>query len=405
MTQHTNCTHVRMKLPPPDTLLRGSNGRDAAPAIKSPLRSPPQEQPYWDVTSISRVTDGRAWVEIDLTSIRANARALRSAANGARLLAVVKANAYGLGAAQIARTLEAVDPWGFAVATIDEGIALREAGVRLPILVLRPAQTGMKEHYRRHRLRPVVENPATIAGWELPFHVEIDTGMARTGLRWDEQQLLQEVGIAKPEGVFTHLHSADHSPESVELQWDRFQCALSSMRYRPPLLHMANSAGLWSLPQPLDLFRPGIFLYGGRPGPDLPWPEPVIALKAEIISVRSIAKGEFVSYGCEWRAEHDTQIATLGIGYADGVPRSLHGCGHVLINGRSCPYAGRVTMDMVTVNVGPGDPPLIGDVATLIGTDGDAMISLDQFANWSGTVSYEVLTRLGTRLPRVYIDA
>ena len=189
---------------------------------------------------------------------------------------MVKANAYGLGAAQIARTLEAADPWGFAVATIDEGIALRDAGVRRPILVLRPAQTGMKEHYRRHRLRPVVENPATIAGWRMPFHVEVDTGMARTGLRWDEQQLLQQIGMARPEGFFTHLHSANESPESVPVQWNRFQHALSFMQYRPPLLHVANSAGLWRLPQPLDLFRPGIFLFGGKPGSDLPSPRPVV---------------------------------------------------------------------------------------------------------------------------------
>ena len=177
------------------------------------------------------------------------------------------------------------------------------------------------------------------------------------------------------------------------------------MGYRPPLLHVANSAALWRLPQPLDLFRPGIFLYGGKPGSGLPSPNPVVALKAEIISIRSIAKGESVSYGGDWHTERYTHIATLGIGYADGVPRALQGCGYVLINGRRYPYVGRVTMDMVMVDVGPNDTPHIGDVATLIGTDGDALITLDEFVDWSGTISYEVLTQLGARLPRVYLDA
>lgn len=151
--------------------------------------------------------------------------------------------------------------------------------------------------------------------------MEIDTGMGRTGIRWDAKRLLAEVGARKPEGVFTHLHSADESPESVGVQWGRFQIALSAMNCRPPLLHVANSAGVWRVPEPLDLVRPGIFLYGGRPGPALPLPRPVVALKAEVISVRTVRKGESVSYGAEWRADRDTHVATLGVGYADGLPR------------------------------------------------------------------------------------
>ena len=236
-------------------------------------------------------------------------------------LAVVKANAYGLGAVQIARTLEMLDPWGFAVATIDEGIALRAADIRRPILVLRPAQRGMKEHYQRHRLRPVVESPATIAGWNMPFHLEVDTGMARTGLRWDEQQLLQQVGMARPEGVFTHLHSADASPESVLIREpvpvclivDAVPAAIVARGQQCRPLASATTHGS---------FQAGHLPFAGRPGSDLPSPRVVVALKAEIIGVRLIAKGESVSYGGDWCAERDTHIATLGIGYADGVPRS-----------------------------------------------------------------------------------
>ncbi len=364
-------------------------------------------QAYWSVTSISRVTDGRAWVEVDLAALLANASALCAKARGARLLAVVKANAYGLGAVQIAKTLEMLDPWGFAVATIDEGIALREGGIDRPVLVLRPAQSGMREHYHHNHLRPVIENPDTIAGWKVPFHVEIDTGMGRTGIRWDEPHLLGAFETRKPEGVFTHLYSADVSPETVSAQFARFQVGLSYMNCGSPLLHVANSAGMWWIPEPLDLFRPGIFLYGGNPASGCTPPRPVLALKAEVIRVRSIRKGESVSYGGEWLAEHDTHVATLGIGYADGLPRALQGRGHVLLAGRRCPFVGRVTMDMTMVEIGPecGQTLRVGDVATLIGSHGDDSISLDEFSAWSQTISYEVLTRLGARLPRVYLDA
>jgi alanine racemase len=352
------------------------------------------------------VTDGRAWVEIDLNAIRANAKQVCADAHGAKLLAVVKSNAYGLGAARIAQVLDDLHPWGFAVATIDEGMALREAGIHRPILVLRPAQAGMLEYYRHYRLRPVVESLATLESCQLPFHVEIDTGMGRTGIRWDEERTLEKIGALKPEGVFTHFHSADNSPESVALQWQRFLAALSAMKYNPRLLHAANSAGVWRLNENMSLVRPGIYLFGGLPCSGIPEPEPVVSLKAEIISVRPIHKGESVSYGADWQADTDTRVATLGIGYADGVPRALEGEGFVLIKGRRYRLIGRVTMDMIMIDIGPKelDAPNLGEVVTLIGSDGNESISLDQFAAWSKTVSYEVLTRLGNRLPRIYID-
>ena len=169
-------------------------------------------------------------------------------------------------------------------------------------------------------------------------------------------------------------------------------------------MHAANSAGIWRLEQRLDLVRPGVFLYGGRAGEGLPEPEPVATLRARVVSVRSIPAGEPVSYGAEWRAARETCIATLGIGYADGVPRAVAGRAAVLLGGRRAPLVGRVTMDMVMVDAGPaGDGvPRVGEVATLFGCDGESAIPLDEFAGWAGTISYEILTRLGSRVPREY---
>jgi alanine racemase len=169
---------------------------------------------------------------------------------------------------------------------------------------------------------------------------------------------------------------------------------------RPPTLtHAGNSAGIWWLRGQLDLVRPGVFLYGGHVGGHAPAPQPVIAVRARVVSTRRLRAGDSVSYGGTWRAERSTHVATLGIGYADGMPRSAQGRARVLLGGSLCPVVGRVTMDMVMVETEGAVP---GDVATLIGSDGESAIALDEFAGWAGTVSYEILAGLGPRLPRVY---
>ncbi len=355
------------------------------------------------VPPTSAETDDLAWVEVDLPMLCDNACAILAACNGARLLAVVKANAYGLGAVPIAKALESVNPWGYAVATVEEGITLREARLERPILVLRPPRPSMRTTYVKYGLRPVVETPDVGGRWGVPFHVEVDTGMARTGVRWDEGESLARLGASQPEAAFTHLFAADELPETIPQQWTRFQTALGAMGKRPRLLHVANSAGVWGLERHFDLIRPGLFLYGGRPGRWASQPRPVVSVKATIISVRRLAGGESVSYGGDWKSPKDTLIATLPIGYADGVPRALCGHGQVLIQGRRCPVVGRVTMDMIMIDVGALPmPPQSGDVAVLIGGEGKQAISIDEFASWANTIPYEVLTGLGARLPRRY---
>jgi alanine racemase len=344
----------------------------------------------------------RAWVEVDLGNLIENARAVLAQAPGSRLLPMIKADAYGVGAVPCARALERLDPWGYGVATVPEGAQLREAGIRRPILVFTPAQIDQLDAYRRHDLRAVLDRPELVSAWTLPFHLEIDTGMGRCGVRWDDPMLAR---CASPhlEGVFTHLFAADSDAASVTRQWERFVEGRRSLGMAPRLVHVANSAGAWRLRQDLALVRPGIYLYGGRVAPDVPVPLPVASLRAPVVSLRRVRAGDSVSYGGEWRASQATTIATLGVGYADGVPRAVQGRAHVLLGDRRYPLAGRVTMDFVMVDLGPASPVAVGHAATLIGRDGDATITLDEFASWAGSISYEILARLGARLERRYV--
>jgi alanine racemase len=319
---------------------------------------------------------------------------------------MVKADAYGLGAARAAQALEPLDTWGFGVATVEEGIELRAAGIQRPILVLNPAGFEDLAAYREHELRAVLDDPTVAAGWDLPYHLEIDTGMGRCGVRWDDGDRLAACASPHLEGAFTHFYAADRGRDSVAMQWTRFTWALEALAARPALLHVANSAGVWRLEEQLDLARPGIFLYGGQHAPDLPPPKPVAALRAPVVSLRRLPQGETVSYGGEWAAPRATVVATLGAGYADGVPRAVKGRAQVLLRGERRPLVGRVTMDFVMVDVGPdGGGVAVGDVATLIGRDGQGEITLDEFAGWADTIAYEILTGLGRRVPRVYHPA
>jgi len=348
----------------------------------------------------------RTWIEVDLGALVANARTISERVPGSRLLPIVKADAYGLGAVSVARALERVDPWGYAVATAHEGQELREAGIMRPILVMGP-QTGALQLVAEHGLTPALGSVEQICAWlELapgrPFHVEVDTGMARWGVPWqtfgaEATRFRDAPGF---EGVFTHFHSVAETPFSVKEQRDRFQAALAALGKRPRLVHSANSTALLDFPETAgDLVRPGIFLYGGRAGTHQP--NRVVQWRARVLATRWLEAGETVSYGATYRAAARTSVATIAAGYADGVPRSLSNVGEALIEGRRLPIAGRVTMDLTMV-ASTDRAPVVGSVATLIGSDGPETIELDDFASAAGTISYEVLTGLGRRVTRVY---
>ncbi len=349
----------------------------------------------------------RAWADIDLGAIVANAATV-AAVSESRLLPMVKANGYGLGAVAVARALERVEPWGYGVATLPEAAELRSAGIDRPIVVFSPLVPAEADATLRLDVRPAVGDLAALEAWvaatSKPFHLEIDTGMARAGLRWHDAEALghaMRIVASAPgwEGIFTHFHSAEHDDAATEGQWQRFQAVLRELPRRPALVHAANSAAALCGPRYAgDLVRPGIFLYGGTVARHEP--RVVVRLEAPVVSVRSIRAGDTVSYGAAWTAPAPTDIATLGIGYADGLPRVLGGRTEVELAGGRRAIVGRVTMDLTMVAVPPGAVGH-GDVATIYG----GLVSLPEQAERAGTISYELLTALGARVPRLYRES
>lgn len=348
----------------------------------------------------------RAWVEVDLGALVRNGRRVRDRA-GVPLLPMVKADAYGLGAVRVTHALEALEPWGYGVATVDEGEELRRAGIVRPIVVFTPLLLDDLDAARDARLTPTLGRRAEIEHWRatgLPWQLAIDTGMNRAGIPWDEVDSLHDLLAAvPPEGAFTHLHSAELDDGSRELQEERFAAAVARLPARPSLLHVENSPGVEaSGPSRWDLARPGVFLYGvGTDRPEIA-PEPVAAVRARVVDLRTVADGETVSYDATWRADGPRRIATLAIGYADGYRRALSNRGTVLLNGRCAPIAGLVTMDMTMVDV-TDVPCELGDVATLVGSDDAQRLELVDVARAGDVSPYELLTGLRCRLRRRYL--
>jgi alanine racemase len=349
----------------------------------------------------------RAWVDIDLTALVANARAVARVSRS-RLLPMVKANGYGLGAVEVARALEVIDPWGYGLASVEEARSLRSAGITRALLIVTPLLPEWIPQYLELDLRPSIGDPAALEAWvrrsQRPFHVEIDTGMSRTGVRWDDRAALENVRstlATSPgwEGIFTHFLDAESDPTATATQWSRFQQTLEFLPRRPAITHAANSAAaLQGTRYAGDLVRPGIYLYGGSAGQARP--EPVAALRARVVALRALQPGDSVGYGATWRAEQACMIATLSVGYADGFPRSSADKGQrtrqIELNGKLVPVVGRVTMDMCMVLVERS--VTLGDVGTIYG----GLMSIDEQAENTGTIAYELLTRLGPRIVRRY---
>jgi alanine racemase len=319
---------------------------------------------------------------------------------------MVKANGYGLGAVAVARALESLGPWGYGVATLEEGAELRRAGISRPILLCTPLLPEWMDQCLEFDLRPSVGDLAALDAWTSrstrPFHIEIDTGMSRSGFRHDDPTLRDAAGRRLKdaegwEGAFTHFHSPESDSAATELQWARFQEVLAALPRRPALVHAANSAAALSGTRyTADLVRPGVFLYGSGTGG--PTPAPVAAFRARVIGLRRLREGDTVSYGASWRADGPTRIATIAAGYADGFIRAAGRARAVELCGRVVPVVGRVAMDMIMVAIDDDHRVTLGDTATLWG----GAVSLDQQAEWAGTISYELLTALAPRLPRCY---
>jgi alanine racemase len=372
----------------------------------------------------------RAWAEIDLDAVRHNARVLTEVSAPARLCAVVKAGAYGHGATEVARAaLEGGATW-LAVALVEEGLELRAAGITAPVLLLsQPPLAAMPEVvvgaltptiYTRaglDALRAAVQ--AADPGRRCAVHVKVDTGMHRVGADADQALELARAVAAEPhfdlEGFWTHLAVADDVDDPYTAgQVARYQKALDALAdagVRPPLRHAANSAGtMWHPASRYDLVRCGIALYGLAPdatGIDrcpASRLRAALALKARVSHVRTLRSGERLSYGLRYQLERDSVIATVPIGYADGVTRALAAVGgEVLIGGRRRPIAGTVTMDQLMVDCGPAAAVAVGDEVVLIGRQGSETITAWDWAARTGTIAYEVVCGVSGRVPRVYV--
>lgn len=369
--------------------------------------------------------DARAWIEVDLDALRANYETVRRRVGaGTGIVPMVKADAYGLGAARVVRALEPLGPWGYGVATAVEGASLRALGVDRPVLLAGPLPGGDVEVAARARLTASVSSlegldawvtAARAAGEVLDFHVDVDTGMGRTGFDWRERERWAPAVVERSgewtrwTGLFTHFHSADAPSDASGIeQWERFRQTLVQLPVpRDTLLvHAGNSAGALRWPEfAADAVRPGIFLFGGSPAPGVdgvPEPEAVVSVRARLVHVREVAPGSTVGYGATHVAEGPERWGTVAAGYADGIPRLLSNRGHVLVRGRKAPIIGRISMDLITIGLDGVPEARRGDVVTLIGSDGGARITVDEVAEQAETIGYEVLVSVGrSRLPRV----
>ncbi len=375
---------------------------------------------------VSNSLQDRAWVEVDTGALAENYRRVRAhVGSGVAIIPMVKANGYGLGAELVARTLAPLEPYAFGVAAAAEGRALRRAGIRQPIIVFTPLTSEALETAAREELIPALSDIESLERWiqlkpEGPFHVEIDTGMGRAGFDWRETAMWGErlrtavAAGARCTGVYTHFHGADSADVlPAQTQWQRFRDAVAQLPLSTEnlLVHACNSAAALRWPEyALDAVRPGIFLYGGHPAPELPEaaqlrPEPVATVKARVVLVRDVPPGSTVGYGATHAARGWERWATLALGYGDGWPRALGNTGHALLQGRRVRVVGRISMDMTVVDVTGVPEVTTGDVATFIGADGEEEILVDDVAAQVGTISYEILTGLTSRLPRIEKNA
>jgi alanine racemase len=381
------------------------------------------------------------WAEIRLSALAHNIKAVRRHINSGetrsatrpqrKILAIVKANAYGHGAVPVSRALAKAGADWFGVTSTAEGIELREGKIRKPILVLTGFWPGEEKRLIQHDLTPAItrceqlrflERAAARSRRRVKFHVKFQTGMNRLGLSPGDVPCFARTLAASPhlecEGVFTHFASSEvFTDQRVEEQQREFECILEHLGrlgISAPLVHMANSAAVASRPQTwATMIRPGLVLYGYhqsyeppeltvQTNANLPL-QPALALRARLISLRDTAPGQAVGYNGRWVAQRPSRVAVISAGYADGLPRSLTNKGRVIVRGQFAPLVGTVSMDLTTADVTDIPGVAVGDVATFYGVDGNATQYVSDVARQLGTVTSELCCALGTRVPRFYL--
>lgn len=365
----------------------------------------------------------RTWAEVDLDAVEHNFMAARNhLPKEMKLAATIKANGYGHGAVRLAKLLEGKADY-FALAAMDEAVQLRQAGIQTPLMVLGPVQPADYARAAKYEVTLTVSSLeeaklvsacAENCGKTITVHFALDTGMSRIGFACTEEAARQIEEAAKlprllPEGIFSHFALADSKNKSyVNLQRANFLDMLEKIRVKFPIRHLYNSAAITELEPEFDMAREGIILYGLLPSDEVDLSriggvKPAMALRSHVSFVKPLPAGIPISYGCTYRPETDSVIATVMAGYADGVPRLLSNCGEVIIRGLKAPIVGRVCMDQFMVDVThiPGVKP--GDTVTIFGTDGDATITADEVAARAQTIGYELVCGIAPRVPRVYL--
>jgi len=358
--------------------------------------------------------------EVLLDTIADNFQVVRRAANGRKVLAVVKADAYGHGVVPVAQRLQAEGVDGFGVALAEEGIELREAGIDRAILVLNGISGGAHRDIIAAGLTPVLYEIAEATAFEavaegrpIDVHLKVDTGMGRLGVPLGELtdflRDLRRFPSIRIAGLMTHLSTADCDPDYVAEQLRGFKHAEGLVRrfgHEPSVLHAANSAALFRHPEThFDWVRPGISLYG-YPGTDsIEAPlRPAMRWRTEVLRIRTLRPGESAGYGRSFRATRETRLATIPLGYGDGLFRAASNRGHVLIRGTRCPIVGNIAMDLTTVDVSDVTGVALGDEALLLGEQEGAVLDAADLAAAAGTIPYEVLTNVSRRVPRIYLN-
>jgi alanine racemase len=364
-------------------------------------------------------------LQVDLARLRDNYHVIAKHVGSARVMPVLKANAYGHGLVPVAKMLEGVKPFALAVAYLEEALRLREAGIRTPVLVLGGIVGAQIPRFLEHDLTLTassvdkllaIEECAAARRVKARVHLKIDTGMERIGTHWYNADRLLEASLrtkhVEVKGIFTHFANAD-APDvtHARLQLERFHENLRFYERRSlpvPVRHAANSGAILQMPEShLDVVRPGILFFGASPALDVPLTLPVkqaMRWVTQVVFFKVVKAGNPVSYGSAWAPEADTRVVTLPVGYGDGYMRAMSGQAEVIVHGQRVPVVGRICMDQIMADIGKGSA-YNGDEVVLLGesVQGDGLaIRVEDLAAWANTIPHEVLTSINLRVPRVY---
>jgi alanine racemase len=367
-------------------------------------------------------TAGRVWAEIYLDRLINNYKLVKRKVHNAKIMAAIKADAYGHGAIEVARALELEGARMFGVASVEEGVELRQAGINSKILILSPILYSQIDAVLHYKLIPTISELGFFKALQkrlkqlrtsTAVHIEVDTGMTRTGIPCgdaaDAIRMTNKSSLIRIEGIFSHFPLADGNGSFTQKQIVEFGRLIEQLRNEnisPPFVHLANSSGVFKHPgSHFNLVRPGIALYGLTSVPTIQYGKsfvPVMALKSRIVNMRTVPSHTSISYGHTYTTEKKSTIATVSVGYGDGYPRMLSNIGEVLVRGKRAPIVGTICMDLIMIDTTHVPEVSIGDVATLIGRDGHEEITAEECAKKAHTIVYEITSGIGPRVARVF---